>query len=108
MIIQNKISQLLNEAFSPEHLELLNESYMHGVPEGSESHFKAVIISDVFVDKRLVQRHQLVYQAMGDVMQEIHALALHTFTLDEWKTRGEAEASPKCLGGSAKDKNNSV
>ncbi len=96
---QKKIDQILNTAFKPLHFELVNESFMHNVPEGSESHFKAVIISEAFSGKRLVQRHQLVYQAMGDVMKEIHALALHTFTPDEWQEKGEAEASPKCRGG---------
>ena len=93
------ISDLLQQAFEPSHFDLVNESFMHNVPEGSESHFKAVIVSDHFSGKRLVQRHQSVYAAMGNMMKEIHALALHTFTAEEWKEKGEAEASPKCRGG---------
>jgi BolA family transcriptional regulator, general stress-responsive regulator len=94
-----KISELLNEGFQPSHFELVNESFMHNVPKGSESHFKAVIVSEAFEGKRLVQRHQLVYAAMGEVMKEIHALALHTFTAKEWQERAKAEDSPKCKGG---------
>ena len=33
---------------NPTHLEIINESYMHNVPKGSETHFKVVVISDVF------------------------------------------------------------
>lgn len=98
---QKQIDQLLNAEFSPSYFELVNESYMHNVPEGSESHFKAVLVSECFAGKRLVQRHQQVYAAMGDKMKEIHALALHTFTPEEWAEKGEAEASPKCRGGEA-------
>lgn len=101
MLVQNQIDTCLKAAFTPEHLELLNESHMHNVPEGSESHFKAVIVSEDFEGKRLVQRHQQVYAAMGDLMKQIHALALHTFTPTEWAERGEAADSPKCRGGEA-------
>lgn len=101
MLVKNQIESCLKQAFTPEHFELLNESYMHNVPEGSESHFKAVIVSDVFIGKRLVQRHQQVYAAMGDLMKQVHALALHTFTPEEWAERGEAADSPKCRGGEA-------
>jgi len=96
---QEKIEKLLKEAFEPKHFELVNESYMHNVPKGSESHFKAVIVSEHFAGKRLVQRHQSVYSAMGELMKEIHALALHTFTEAEWAERGHLPTSPKCRGG---------
>ena len=99
MTIEQEISQNLQSFFKPSHFELVNESYMHNVPKGSESHFKAVIVSESFQGKRLVQRHQMVYAAMGDLMKRIHALALHTFTEEEWKNIGEAAASPKCKGG---------
>ena len=47
-------------------------------------HFEAVVISATFAGKRPVQRHQLVYKALGEKMgNEIHALALQVFTPDE-------------------------
>jgi len=51
MTIQDNIAKKLNDAFSPEHLEVINESYMHNVPEGSESHFKITIVCDEFKAK---------------------------------------------------------
>lgn len=100
MIIENKITAVLKEGLQPKVLELTNESFMHNVPEGSESHFKAVIVSAAFEGKRMVQRHQMVYQTMGTLMKEIHALALHTYTAEEWAEKSDAPDSPKCHGGS--------
>lgn len=54
--------------------------------EGDGHHFSAVIVSPAFAGKRLVQRHQLVYAALGDRMrQEIHALSMKTLTPEEFQ-----------------------
>jgi stress-induced morphogen len=48
-------------------------------------HFSAEVTSSAFAGKRLVQQHQLVYKALGDHMyNDIHALAIKTYTLDLW------------------------
>lgn len=53
--------------------------------DGDGQHFNAVIVSDAFVGKRLIQRHQLVYAALGDRMrEEIHALSMKTLTPEEF------------------------
>jgi len=103
VIKQQKIERLVKDGFSPTHMELVNESFMHSVPEGSESHFKLVLVSDSFSGLRSVARHQKVYAVLGDMMQQIHALALHTYTLEEWVKLGAAPESPRCLGGSKQD-----
>ena len=64
--IQQIITTKLQSALTPEFLEVLNESYMHSVPTGSESHFKIVVVSENFVGQRLVKRHQLVYGILAD------------------------------------------
>lgn len=52
--------------------------------EGDGRHFEARIIYDGFEDKSRVQRHQMVYKALGDKMkEEIHALSMKTLTRDE-------------------------
>ena len=51
-------------------------------------HFSALVVSTAFDGVNLVKQHQLVYGALGDLMkQEIHALALQTFTPDQWSQR---------------------
>lgn len=53
---------------------------------GTSDHFQALVISPAFEGKTMVEQHQLVYQALGDSMREaIHALALKTFTPEQWK-----------------------
>jgi BolA protein len=101
MQIQQTIEGKLREAFAPLHLEVENESHMHNVPEGSESHFRVVIVSDRFDGKPLVQRHRAVNGSLADELQGgVHALALHTMTPEEWFAKGgKAPESPPCLGG---------
>lgn len=102
--IESRIVQKLSETFHPAHLEVLNESYMHSVPAGSETHFKVVLAADSFVGKRQVQRHQAIYACLADELKNgVHALALHTFSPDEWTATGAVPASPNCMGGSKHD-----
>jgi len=50
------------------------------------THFEAVIVSTFFEDKSMIKQHQIVYQALGDMMrQEIHALSMKTLTPEQWK-----------------------
>ena len=102
MIVQGDIERKLTNALDLQHLEVINESANHNVPPGSESHFKVVLVSEAFADKSLVQRHRLVNQLLAQELSErIHALALHTYTAEEWQKRNAgAPMSPPCLGGS--------
>lgn len=100
------IEEKLGLALPLDHLEVINESGNHNVPPGSESHFKVVLVSAAFEGKRLVQRHQAVNRILAHELQNlIHALAIHTYTLPEWRDRnGDAPLSPPCLGGSAAER----
>ena len=102
--MQQTITKKLQDVFIPEHLEVINESYMHNVPEGSESHFKVFIVTDEFKGKMLLARHRLINKVLEEELNGgIHALALHTMTMEEWFKKGGAPESPECLGG-LKDK----
>jgi len=101
MLVQNQITAKLTEALGPNHLTVENESHKHSVPPNSETHFKVVVSSDLFEGKRSVQRHQLVYGLLQDEMANgVHALALHTYTPEEWSEVANAPDSPNCMGGS--------
>jgi acid stress-induced BolA-like protein IbaG/YrbA len=57
--------------------------------EGDGQHFTAVIVSPAFAGKSRIQRHQVVYGALGDRMrEEIHALSMKTLTPEEYATQG--------------------
>ncbi|MCA2018105.1 BolA/IbaG family iron-sulfur metabolism protein [Vibrio tritonius] len=100
-MIQEVIETKLHNEFSPQYLSVVNESYMHNVPPGAESHFKVVVVSDKFENLRLIARHRLVNQALAEELaNHIHALAIHTYTPDEWKERSSGSPdSPMCVGG---------
>ena len=105
MTVQDTITGKLAAALTPAHLEVINESHMHSVPPGSESHFKVVVVSDGFEGLPLVRRHMQINQILAtELREQIHALSLETLTEAEWQKRGGAKlASPQCLGGSKAD-----
>ena len=102
MEVQAAIEKKLQEAFMPSYFSVDNESHMHSVPANSETHFKVVLVSEVFESKRSVARHQMVYKVLADEVEgPVHALAIHTYTDQEWQTaNASAPDSPNCKGGS--------
>lgn len=101
MTMQENIHDKLVAAFSPLHLEVVNETHMHNVPADAESHYKVTVVADEFIDAMLVKRHRAVNAVLKEELQgKIHALALHTMTPDEWFAKGGiSPESPPCLGG---------
>ncbi len=100
MSIQTIIERKLTREFNIEFLQVDNESHMHNVAPGRESHFKVTIVSDSFTGQMPIKRHRMVNTTLQKEMQQIHALALHTLTPDEWQERGGSVAdSPVCRGG---------
>lgn len=100
MTAEAYIKQQLTESFAPKFLEVSNESHGHNVAPGSETHFKVVVVAEQFSGCRQVQRHRQVYAALEQVLKQgVHALAIHTYTPQEWQAAGKAPESPACLGG---------
>ena len=79
MVTTDSIKQSIESGLACEHVEVI----------GDGQHFQAVIVSNDFAGKSRVQRHQLVYAALGDRMrEEIHALSMRTLTPDEARASG--------------------
>ena len=77
MVTPEAIQAYVREKIDCEHLAI----------EGDGAHFQAVIVAAAFTGKSRVQRHQIVYAALGDRMrEEIHALSMQTLTPDEWSS----------------------
>jgi len=74
-----------------EEIKLLIENAILGAEvtvQGEGDHFEATVVSEQFRDINLVKQHQMVYQALGDRFQnDLHALALHTYTPEQWARR---------------------
>ncbi len=104
MNMQSTIESRLADGIGASHIEVINESDRHNVPPGSESHFKVIIVSDEFSGMTALKRHQRVYQLLAEELRSgVHALALHTYTVQEWHEKTAAPASPPCLGGEKRD-----
>ncbi|QTF09497.1 transcriptional regulator BolA [Brenneria izadpanahii] len=99
-MMREVIEEKLRVEFEPFHLEVIDESYRHNVPAGSESHFKVVIVSDRFTGERVLGRHRAIYAALAaELASSVHALALHTYTTKEWDSLQNAvPSSPPCGG----------
>ena len=83
----DRIRARIREHFEDAQIELIDESHLHvghaGAREG-KGHFRLHLVSNRFTGLRPLQRHQLVYQALGELMQtEIHALNIVALTVEE-------------------------
>ncbi len=79
MVTPESIQQGIQAGLACEHVEVV----------GDGQHFQALIVSAQFAGRSRVQRHQLVYAALGDRMrEEIHALSMRTLTPEEWRPGG--------------------
>ncbi|WP_334048451.1 BolA family protein [Alteromonas gracilis] len=106
MQVKTFLESTIETALSPSYLEVVDESFMHNVPDGAQSHFKVTVVSDAFEGKRLIARHREINGLAAEALQgPVHALALHTYTPAEWEARGgRSLTSPDCLGGSKYNK----
>lgn len=82
-----QIRSALQSALAPVELLVKDQGHLHvghaGAREG-KGHFEVVIVADAFEGKSRIQRHRLVYEALGDTMdREIHALKIRAYTPDE-------------------------
>ena len=79
MVTPESIKQGIEAGLACEHVEV----------SGDGQHFQALIVSAQFGGRNRVQRHQLVYGALGERMrEEIHALSMRTLTPEEWRAGG--------------------
>jgi BolA protein len=84
-----RIEAALRAELVPVHLEIEDESHRHrghaGAADG-RSHFRVHVVSQHFAGKGRLQRHRMVYAALGDQLRtDIHALAVNAQTPDEWR-----------------------
>jgi BolA protein len=84
---KKEIQRLLSEAFDPETLGVEDESHLHEGHEGAKDgrgHFRVLIITSKFEEKSMLERHRMIYRALGDMMRiDIHALAIDAWSPDE-------------------------
>ena len=98
--ISRKIKEKLSQALNPTHLEVLNESYMHNVPKGSETHFKVIVVSDTFCGLTPIKRHRSINEILKEELSaSVHALSITAKTPEQWSANNDVAKSPPCRGG---------
>ena len=78
---QQRIHDALSETLKPDCLLIENESSHHQVPTGSETHFKVIVVTAEFNDRRPIARHRLINTLLAQEFNSgLHALSLHLYT----------------------------
>ena len=86
MNTKNKIEKKLKEYFNVNTLQIIDESHKHAnhKKDTQGGHFKLLIISEDFENVSLIKRHQLIYDALSDMMKiDIHAISIKAKTIKE-------------------------
>jgi acid stress-induced BolA-like protein IbaG/YrbA len=79
MLLASQIENVIKENLDCEFIEVKGDD---------GTHFETIIVSNSFKDKSMVKQHQLVYKALGDMMnKDIHALSIKTFIPEQWKSK---------------------
>jgi BolA family transcriptional regulator, general stress-responsive regulator len=101
MTRQFRMETELNMNLSPDFLQVINESSQHHVPNGSETHFKVIVVSQQFNELTKIARHRTINKLLEDEFSSgLHALTLHLYTPTEFANKSAAvPASPPCANG---------
>ena len=106
-IIQSSIESKIKFSLNPSLLSVVNESHLHHHGRSTnttlkiETHFKIEVVSSLFENKRLLQRHRMINEIIAEEVSQIKACSLFTFTPEEWNQRkDETFNSPRCAGRS--------
>ena len=82
MLVRDIMTNKLNDAFTPESIDVVDESHLHeghaGHRQGGQSHFRIYIVSQAFAGKSRIDRHRMINAVLADDLAGgVHALALH-------------------------------
>lgn len=105
-VVEQVIRTKLTASFQPSYLAVVNESFKHSVPPGSETHFSVTIVSDAFEGQPLIARHRAVNETLKEELASgVHALSILAKTPTQWEASAKKDNStPNCLGGSKADR----
>jgi len=86
------IEHKLETGLCPTFLEVVDNSHLHAghasAPEGGNSHFDVIVVTDKFKDVRPVARHRLVYDLLTEEFDgSLHALSIKAYTPEEWQQK---------------------
>ena len=104
--LRKAIREKLSHSLKPVHLDIIDDSSSHSEHEAmrqnfgfTETHFKILVVSDVFTGKTPIQRHRMVYALIDEELKSkgLHAVNIVTKTPQEYEIKGSQNvASEKC------------
>ena len=75
-MLEDSIYKAINSQVNCDYLDVTGDGH----------HFEAIVVSDEFIEKTLLQRHRIIYSALGNMMKvEVHALSMKLYTINEWR-----------------------
>jgi BolA protein len=82
MLVRDIMTTKLNDAFTPDSIDVVDESHLHeghaGHQPGGQSHFRVYIVSQAFAGKSRIDRHRMINAVLADDLAGgVHALAIH-------------------------------
>lgn len=89
MNIKDTIENKLKEHIEVKYIDISDTTGQHVNHQNFDGghHLSAIIVSDDFASKTLLERHKIVYEALDTMIKnEIHAFSMKTYTQDEWKS----------------------
>jgi len=100
--METRLKDKITAELRPTYLEIQNESHTHSVPKNSETHFRAVIVSEAFSGISRIERQRLVLKTIdAELNSGVHAFTMRCLAPEEWsKEQSESFVSPPCHGGS--------
>jgi len=97
--VQKEIERKLTASFSPEFLEMVNESRRHQAPEGAESHFKLQLVSGLFEGMSRIERARRVHEVLAAELKfPVHALTNKLYSPSEWAALDPDRRKFKAIG----------
>ena len=92
-MVIDSIRQKIANALRPTWLEVHNDSHLHRVPDGAETHFRVFVVSEAFSGKSRVERQRAVNEALSDHFKSgLHALSIKALSPEEFQKSSDERA----------------
>ncbi|QCI17854.1 BolA family transcriptional regulator [Buchnera aphidicola (Acyrthosiphon lactucae)] len=94
-----KIKKCLTSKINISFIKIYDDSLFHNHPEKGFTHLRILIISNNFINKKLIDRHRLIFSVLSKTLKKnIYSLTLNTYTLNEWESKKfKKNNNIKCL-----------
>lgn len=96
-MILKKIKKYLISTMHINFIKIYNNSYFHHHSKTDLTHIKIIIVSNDFINQKLLDRHRLIFSKIFNI-KKIYSVTLDTYTINEWNhKKSQIKNDPKCL-----------